>query len=72
VFKGRVNDISFEIADKLVILLEHQSTINDNMPLRFLLYVAMVYEKITAKDDLYRERRIPIPRPELIMGIVHL
>jgi hypothetical protein len=31
-FMGRVNDISFILADALVVLLEHQSTINPNMP----------------------------------------
>ncbi len=30
------NDISFQIGNRLVILLEHQSTWNPNMPLRFL------------------------------------
>ncbi|MDR3341587.1 MAG: hypothetical protein LBT14_02155, partial [Treponema sp.] len=37
-FMGRINDISFEIGDILVLVLEHQSTINPNMPLRILLY----------------------------------
>ena len=46
-FLDRVNDISFEIGGKLVILFEHQSTINPNMALRLLLYIARVYEKIT-------------------------
>jgi hypothetical protein len=31
-FKDRKNDISFLLDDKLVVLLEHQSTINENMP----------------------------------------
>ena len=33
-FMDRVNDISFEIGGKLVVLIEHQSTINPNMALR--------------------------------------
>ena len=33
-FMGRVNDISFEIGGRLVVLLEHQSTINPSMALR--------------------------------------
>jgi hypothetical protein len=36
----RINDISFEIGGKLVVLIEHQSTINHNMALRLLLYIA--------------------------------
>ena len=34
-FMGFVNDISFQI-DELVVLIEHQSTINPNMALRLL------------------------------------
>ncbi|MDR3193565.1 MAG: Rpn family recombination-promoting nuclease/putative transposase, partial [Treponema sp.] len=33
-FKGRMNDISFIVGGVLVVLIEHQSTINENMPLR--------------------------------------
>ncbi|MDR2257514.1 MAG: hypothetical protein LBE14_00035, partial [Treponema sp.] len=35
-FMERVNDISFAVANKLVVVLEHQSTVNPNMPLRCL------------------------------------
>ncbi|GHU15326.1 hypothetical protein FACS1894163_01640 [Spirochaetia bacterium] len=66
-FKGQMNDISFVIADTLVVLIEHQSTINENMPLRLLLYLAEIYKKITGDEDLYREKRISLPRPELIV-----
>ena len=31
---------------KIIVLVEHQSTINENMPLRFLQYVARLYEQI--------------------------
>ena len=31
-FMGFINDISFQIDGKLVVLIEHQSTINPNMP----------------------------------------
>jgi hypothetical protein len=31
IFMERINDISFTINDKLVVLIEHQSTINPNM-----------------------------------------
>ncbi|MDR2662080.1 MAG: Rpn family recombination-promoting nuclease/putative transposase, partial [Treponema sp.] len=66
-FKGRMNDISFAVGDKVVVLIEHQSTINENMPLRLLLYIAKIYEKITGEKDIYREKRIPLPRPEFIV-----
>jgi hypothetical protein len=66
-FKARMNDISFEIGGRLIVLIEHQSTINDNMPLRLLLYIAKIYEKITGAKDLYREKRLPLPVPEFIV-----
>jgi hypothetical protein len=66
-FKGRMNDISFAIGGKLVVLVEHQSTINDNMPLRMLLYIAKVYEKTAGEKDIYREKRLPLPLPEFIV-----
>ena len=67
VYKGVVNDISFVIDGKLVVLIEHQSTINENMPLRMLIYLAENYKKIVNSDELYAEKRIPIPKPEFIV-----
>jgi hypothetical protein len=37
---GRLNDLSFTAGNKLMILIEQQSTINPNMPLRLFLYCA--------------------------------
>ena len=39
------NDVSFLYKDKLVVMIEHQSTISENMPLRMLLYIAKYYDK---------------------------
>ena len=41
------NDIAMLIDRKIVVLVEHQSTINENMPFRMLEYIARIYEKIT-------------------------
>jgi len=38
------NDISFEIGGKLVVLLEHQSTLSPNLALRLLLYISRVLD----------------------------
>jgi hypothetical protein len=67
IFKGKVNDISFVIADKVVVLIEHQSTINKNMPLRLLMYIADVYKKITGEEDIYHTKLVSIPRPEFLI-----
>jgi hypothetical protein len=66
-YKGRLNDIAFVINDKLVVLIEHQSTINRNMPLRLLLYAARIYEKIIKAENMYEERLVKIARPEFIV-----
>jgi len=66
-FMDRINDISFEIGGRLVVLIEHQSTINPNMALRLLMYIARVYEKIIDDTKIYATREIFVPRPEFIV-----
>jgi len=66
-FPDRQNDISFTIGDKLIVLIEHQSSINENMPLRFLIYISKVYEKIIDSDTIYKRDLIKIPKPEFIV-----
>ena len=67
-FMGRVNDISFEIGGKLVVLIEHQSSINPNMALRLLMYIVKVYERILeGNKSIYTTKRIHLPRPEFFV-----
>ena len=66
-FKGKKNDVSFTIDNKFVIILEHQSTINNNMPLRCLLYIARVYEKIIDRRAAFMGKLYKIPAPEFIV-----
>jgi hypothetical protein len=66
-FMDQINDLSFTIGDRLVVLIEHQSTINPNMALRLLLYVAAIYKKIINSDTMYSSRRVKIPRPEFFV-----
>jgi hypothetical protein len=66
-FMGVINDVSFEIGGKLVVLVEHQSTINPNMALRLLLYIAHVYEGTVKSKALYSDKRLKIPRPEFFV-----
>ena len=63
----QINDISFTIDNRLVVLIEHQSTVNRNMPLRLLLYIARVYEKIIDRRKLYQSAIERIPEPEFIV-----
>ena len=61
------NDISFEIDGKLIVLIEHQSTINPNMALRLLMYIGRVYEKIVEGRNIYSSKRLFIPLPEFFV-----
>lgn len=72
--RGMYNDLAFLTKDnKLIVLIEHQASLNPNMPFRLLLYVAKEYEKfITGGFDgtrynLYNERLIPLPKPEFFV-----
>lgn len=58
------NDISFLVGNRLVILLEHQSTWNPNMPLRFLWYLSKLYRLYVNKDMIYHAELLKIPTPE--------
>ena len=66
-FMDMMNDISFVIDNKVVVLIEHQSIISDNLPLRLLLYIARIYEKIIDKKAVYRQKLIRLPMPELVI-----
>jgi len=66
-FNDMRNDLSFTIDNRYVVLLEHQSTINANMPLRFLMYIARVFERITNERAIYHEKLMELPTPEFIV-----
>jgi hypothetical protein len=66
-YMAHINDVSFTIDDRLVILIEHQSTINENLPLRLLLYIGRIYEKILDFRKKYQKKLEKIPRPEFIV-----
>ena len=58
------NDVSYLVDNKMIILAEHQSTINPNMPLRCLEYVSRLYEKLFESKEKYSRKLLNIPRPE--------
>ncbi|MGI5173657.1 Rpn family recombination-promoting nuclease/putative transposase [Treponema sp. OMZ 840] len=58
------NDVSFLVDNKIIVLAEHQSTVNENMPFRFLEYVVRLYEQIQNPRDKYLRRLVKIPSPE--------
>ena len=66
-FMGLVNDVSFTVGGRLVVLIEHQSTINESMPLRMLMYVGRLYEKMIDRMKTYRTSLEKIPEPVFIV-----
>ena len=58
------NDISFLLAGRNLIFLEHQSTANQNMPLRCLYYVCEQLRRYIPVKKLYQNTPIKLPAPE--------
>lgn len=66
VYMGMRNDLAFVI-DFGLHLYEHQSTINNNMPLRFLLYVSAEYGKLVERKKLFEEKLAKIDTPHFMV-----
>lgn len=63
-FSSEKNDVSFLVRDRHIVLLEHQSTVNENMPLRLLWYIAELYRQYVDPKAPYRGKRISLPAPK--------
>jgi flagellar basal body-associated protein FliL len=66
-FMEQINDVSFLLDKKLIILIEHQSYANKNLPVRMLLYISRVYEKILDNENIYKSALVKIPKPDFIV-----
>ena len=66
IYVGMKNDLSFLIASRLY-LYEHQSTVNPNLPLRFLLYISDLFSDIVKDLNLYGSRKVKIPPPRFLI-----
>ncbi|MCD8125081.1 MAG: hypothetical protein LUE23_08635 [Lachnospiraceae bacterium] len=66
IYMSMKNDISFVIASRLN-LYEHQSTINGNLPLRFLMYTTDLFSVLTREANLYSSRQIKLPTPRFVV-----
>lgn len=69
-FFGKVkNDLSCLYRDNFLILVEHQSTPNENMPLRALFYVAELFKQYVEpfKEKIYRLNQIALPAPKFYL-----
>ena len=66
IYMSMQNDLSF-IIDSRLSLYEHQSTHNPNLPLRFLMYLSDLYEKMIVGKNVYGTKVIQIPAPKFIV-----
>ena len=63
-YTGLKHDVSCLIGRRLLMLIEHQSTINQNMPMRCLQYLGRLYEGIIPKRNRYLTKPDIYPNPE--------
>ncbi|MBD5520360.1 MAG: hypothetical protein HDR03_03925 [Lachnospiraceae bacterium] len=66
IYMNYKNDISF-VFDYELMLYEHQSTVNPNMPFRDLIYVTKVLQTITKDENLYGQTLIKLPTPRFVV-----
>ena len=61
------NDIAVLVNNQFILMIEHQSTINPNMPLRLLEYVARIYGNIVDSKAKFSRHLVPLAKPEFIV-----
>ena len=66
IYMNMQNDLSFLI-DARLSLYEHQSTVNPNLPLRFLWYISKLYMGMTRKMNIYGAEKVEIPEPQFVV-----
>jgi len=64
---GPLNDLAIILEDTLLVLVEHQSSVNPNMAYRMLEYVVEIYKRRTAEEDLYSTVQVNLPRPVFVV-----
>ena len=66
----RNNDLGFIINNRHLVLVECQSTINMNIPLRCLGYVSRTIENLIGKREIYSSKLVKFPAPEFYVFYV--
>ena len=61
------NDLGFLVGNRLLVLVEAQSSWSENIVVRFLMYLGETYRRYIEKNDLdlYTTKKVEIPKPEL-------
>ena len=63
----RYNDLGFRVGDRVLVLLEAQSTWTVNIVLRIMMYLMQTYNDYCTENgiDLYGSKKASLPKPEL-------
>ncbi len=64
---GIHNDLGFQLKDRIIFLIEAQSTWTENILIRALLYLAKSYQDyiIRTEQDIYGSKKAKLPKPEI-------
>jgi len=64
---AQYNDLGFIVGNRLMILVEHQSTWTVNILIRFLMYLGETYQRYIRNNhiNIYSTRTVELPKPEL-------
>ena len=61
------NDIAIMVNDQFILMIEHQATINPNMPLRLLEYISRIYGNMVDSKSKFSDKLIPLAKPEFFV-----
>ena len=61
------NDIAVMVNDQFILMIEHQATINPNMPLWLLEYVTRIYGNKVDSKAKFSDKLIPLAKPEFFV-----
>ncbi len=64
---GDYNDLGFSVGNRLMVLVESQSTWTYNIIIRALMYLVQTYHDYFKRtnQNLYRSKKVNVPKPEL-------
>lgn len=64
---GIYNDLGFQLKEKLIFLIEAQSTWTMNILVRVLMYIAKSYQDYIYRtaQDIYGSKKVTLPKPEI-------
>lgn len=58
--------IFFQLDGRLVVVSEYRPAVDKNLPLKMLLYLRRIYERILSATNIYQKKQTKIPAPEFL------